>query len=165
MISKKTIKAIEVCVFVAALSKSDYVTTTVLCPKLKLSLAHLETILKRLKDHNILTSMRGPAGGYMVNGDPSEISIWDVVSIFEKTFEAGPLKEDADTSKPADFELGLEHVVESTLRQFTLADFADAYAADVRQGMPSLGRFNFKPMAEPFKPKAPNSVFQLSTML
>ena len=85
MISKRTINAIEVCVFLAGQRHAGYVTTTELSPRLNLSISYLENILKPLKAHNIVTTMKGPGGGYMILGDTSLISIWDIASVFEST--------------------------------------------------------------------------------
>ena len=65
MISKKTINAIEVCVYLAGQRHAGYVTTTELSPRLDLSISYLENILKPLKAHNIVGAMKGPGGGYM----------------------------------------------------------------------------------------------------
>jgi DNA-binding IscR family transcriptional regulator len=54
MISKKTINAIEVCVFLAGQRHVGYVTTTELSPRLNLSISYLENLLKPLKAHNIV---------------------------------------------------------------------------------------------------------------
>ena len=173
MISKKTIHAIEVCVYLAGLRHTGYVTTTQLSPRLDLSISYLENILKPLKAHNIVGAMKGPGGGYMILGDTSLISIWDIASVFESTLDAmAPVHVDAthemseDKSTPASYEIGLEQIVKATLSNFTIADFVDeSRDEDVRSFVQTLGRFKFKPMAAPLMPKAPNSVFQLSMMM
>jgi Rrf2 family protein len=158
MISKKTINAIELCVFLAGQRDVGYVTTTQLCPRLGLSVSYLEDILKSLKKHDIVCAMKGPGGGYMIHGDVSLISIWDIVCVFEQAL--GDPQQDAVLDLAA-YEIGLEQIVKDTLSQFTLSDFADFSSADVKSYAQDLGRFKFKPLAEPFMPKAPNSVFQL----
>jgi len=173
MISKKTINAIEVCVFLAGQRHAGYVTTTELSPRLDLSISYLENILKPLKSHNIVSAMKGPGGGYMILGDTSLISIWDIASVFERTFDAArpvdaslPAELFEDKTPPASFELGLEQIVKSTLSNFTLADFVDeSRDEEARSFVQTMGRFKFKPMAAPLMPKAPNSVFQLSAMM
>lgn len=157
MISKKTISAIEVCVFLAGQRHMGYVTTTDMSPRLDLSISYLENLLKPLKAQNIVSAMKGPGGGYMILGDISLITIWDIAAIFESATPAEQL---------AGYELDLLQVVKDTLSNFTLADFADE-AADhqARDFVQALGRFKFKPMAAPLMPKAPNSVFQLSSMM
>ena len=169
MISKKTINAIEVCVYLAGQRHAGYVTTTEMSPRLDLSISYLENILKPLKAHHIVSAMKGPGGGYMIQGDMSLISIWDITSGLECTLNASP-SEDADmcddTSTPASYELGLEQVVKATLSNFTLADFVDeSRDQEARSFVQSMGRFKFKPMVAPLMPKAPNSVFQLSMMM
>ncbi len=157
MISNKTIHAIELCVLLAGQRSEGYLTTGDLSPRLNLSISYLENILKPLKDKGIVLSMKGPGGGYMIRGDVSLISIWDVACVFEKT-----LQDADDTAQlPAPYELALEQVVIQTLKGFTLSDFADFSAAEVKSYADAVGRFKFKPLPMPFVPKAPNSVFQL----
>ncbi len=173
MISKKTITAIELCVFLAGQRHAGYVTTTELSPRLGLSISYLENLLKPLKARNIVSAMKGPGGGYMILGDTSLISIWDIASVFESTLDTGhqaQATQIADTLKaetqPTCFELGLEQVVKNTLSSFTLADFVDeSHDEQARSFVQTMGRFKFKPMAAPLMPKAPNSVFQLSMMM
>lgn len=157
MISKKTINAIEVCVLLAGQRNVGYLTTTELSPRLGLSISYLENILKPLKDHNIVVSMKGPGGGYRIRGDVSLVSIWDVAAVFEQTLADS----ERDSSTYPSYELELEQVVQKTLRSFVLSDFADFSSSEIKSFGQEIGRFKFKPLAAPFMPKAPNSVFQL----
>ncbi len=128
MISNKTIHAIELCVLLAGQRSEGYLTTGDLSPRLNLSISYLENILKPLKDKGIVLSMKGPGGGYMIRGDVSLISIWDVACVFEKT-----LQDADDTAQlPAAYELALEQVVIQTLKGFTLSDFADFSAVELK---------------------------------
>jgi Rrf2 family protein len=167
MISKKTINAIEVCVFLASQRSLGYVTTTELSPRLGLSISYLENILKPLKAHDIVTAMKGPGGGYMIRGDVSLLSVWDIAAVFESTSADASLSADASPSDEAgpvelaSYELGLEQIVKDTLGNFTLADFVDYALVEVKSYAQEMGRFKFKPLPTPFMPKAPNSVFQL----
>jgi Rrf2 family protein len=173
MISKKTINAIEVCVFLAGQRHAGYVTTTEMSPKLGLSISHLENLLKPLKAHRLVSAIKGPGGGYMIQRDISLISIWDIVSVFERTFYTTNSSEVSlpaelldDKTPPASYELGLEQIAKATLSNFSLADFVDeSRDEESRSFVQTIGRFKFKPMAAPLMPKAPNSVFQLSMML
>lgn len=161
MISKKTIHAIEVCVFLAGQRGVGYVTTTQLSPRLSLSISYLENILKPLKDHGLVTAMKGPGGGYMMRGDVSLVSIWDIAVVFERTFNDAALSEGEEPIVLANYELGLEQIVKDTLSNFTLSDFVDYTSVEVKSYVQALGRFKFKPLPAPLIPKAPNSVFQL----
>jgi Rrf2 family protein len=167
MISKKTINAIEVCVYLASQSNAGYVTTTELSPRLDLSISYLENILKPLKDKSIVIAMKGPGGGYMIRGDMSLISMWDIASVFEPMFTEleDHACNQADIASPHDmpasYEMDLQRIVQDTLSQFTLSDFVDFTSPEVRSYVQEMGRFKFKPMAVPLMPRAPNSVFQL----
>ena len=167
MISKKTINAIEVCVFLAGQRHAGYVTTTELSPRLDLSISYLENILKPLKAHNIVSAMKGPGGGYMILGDTSLISIWDIASVFESTLQTAPSGDTVERSQlPASYEIDLQRIVKDTLSHATLADFVDEMRdEEARSFVQTMGRFKFKPLVAPLVPKAPNSVFQLSQMM
>ncbi len=167
MISKKTINAIELCVFLAGQRHAGYVTTTALSPRLNLSISYLENLLKPLKAHNIVSAMKGPGGGYMILGDTSLISIWDIASVFETTL-VSDASDDAveQLMPPANYEIDLQRIVKETLSHATLADFVDeSRDEEARSFVQTLGQFKFKPLAAPLMPKAPNSVFQLSMMM
>ncbi len=159
MISKKTINAIELCVLLAGQRGQGYLTTSDLSPRLDLSISYLENILKQLKESGIVVSMKGPGGGYMIRGDVALISIWDVASVFETTLFDTDVA--SATGAKKSYELELEQVVIKTLKSFTLSDFADFSASEVKSYADAVGRFKFKPLPMPFVPKAPNSVFQL----
>jgi Rrf2 family protein len=162
MISKKTIHAIELCVLLAGKRGEGYLTTTDLSPRLGLSISYLENILKPLKDSGIVLSMKGPGGGYMIRGDVSLISIWDVACVFETSLLDSEHAPEANACES--YELGLEEVVMKTLKGLTLSDFADFSSAEINTFTDAVGRFKFKPLPMPFVPKAPNSVFQLGMM-
>ncbi|HEX9781058.1 MAG TPA: Rrf2 family transcriptional regulator [bacterium] len=48
-----------------------------------LSLAYLEQLFHRLKKAGVVTSARGPHGGYRLARDPREITMADVVSVLD----------------------------------------------------------------------------------
>lgn len=160
MISNKTINAIDVCVVIASQQYHRRVSTTELARRLHLSVSNLESILKPLKDNGIVSSRKGPGGGYEIRGDFALLSIWDIASIFEPTLEQ-QCTNDAPVMA-ADFEWGLEKVIVDTLSQFSLSDFVATHLLEMPAQMPVVNRFKFKPLAAPLVPNAPNSVFQLS---
>jgi len=159
MISNKTINAMDVCVVIASQQNLGRVSTTELARRLHLSVSNLESILKPLKDHQIVTSRKGPGGGYEIRGDLALISMWDIASIFESTLQDQGTE--AEPLNAACFEWGLEQVIIETLSQFALSDFVVVHALQVPLETPVVNRFKFKPLAAPLVPKAPNSVFQL----
>ncbi len=157
MISNKTTHAIELCVLLAGQRNAVYLSTTELALRLGLSVSYIENILKPLKANGIVSSLKGPGGGYKISGDTSLVSMWDVAAVFEQALE-----DTEPTGQPIQpYELALEEVVKKTLGSFVLADFVGSSAAGIQSFTQDIGRFKFKPMAAPFVPKAPNSVFQL----
>ena len=159
MISNKTINAMDVCVIIAAQQYLGRVSTTELALRLHLSISNLESILKPLKDQHIVSSRKGPGGGYEIRGDLALISMWDIAAVFEPT-----LAEQGNEAQPidaADYEWGLEQVIIDTLSQQALSDFVTPHALQTPVEPPVVNRFKFKPLAAPLVPKAPNSVFQL----
>ncbi len=158
MISNKTINAMDVCVIIAAQQNLGRVSTTELALRLQLSVSNLESILKPLKDQQIVSSRKGPGGGYEIRGDLALISMWDIASVFEPT-----LSQQGSETQPIDaagYEWGLEQVIIDTLSQFALSDFVTTHALQAPVETPVVNRFKFKPLAAPLVPKAPNSVFQ-----
>lgn len=165
MISKKTINAIELCTLLARQQNKGCTTTSQLAATLGLTASYLEKIIKPLKEHDLVSAVKGPGGGYLVRGDLSLISMWDVASVFERTFSETEKGADEAPDAPAAYELGLEQIVKDALSGFTLADFVDLSSGPGESCAQAMGRFKFKPLAAPFMPKAPNSVFQLSMAL
>ncbi len=163
MISNKTINAMDVCVIIAAHQNLGRVSTTALSQRLQLSISNLESILKPLKEQHIVSARKGPGGGYEILGDLALISMWDIAAVFEPT-----LAQQASEAQPidaADYEWQLERVIINTLSQTTLSDFAPTQPLQTPVETPVVNRFKFKPLAAPWVPKAPNSVFQLHMAL
>jgi Rrf2 family protein len=161
MLNKQTFTAIEVCVCIARMQQQISCSTGQLSSHLGLSVSYLELILKQLKAHDIVCSFRGPGGGYKILGPVSQVSMWDIARIFEALAEAN--QPDNDWAL-APYDLGLQQVVEATLREYTLADFVSASPLAAQEGVgrvDGLNRFKFKPLVPAWLPKAPNSVFQL----
>ena len=49
-----------------------------------ISLAYLEQLFVKLRKGNIVRSVRGPGGGYVLAKDPSDISVGEVISVVEE---------------------------------------------------------------------------------
>jgi Rrf2 family protein len=162
MLNKQTFTAIEVCVCIARLQHQISCSTGQLSSQLGLSVSYLELILKQLKAHEIVCSFRGPGGGYKILGAADRVSMWDIARIFEDYSESS--QPDNDWAL-ASYEQGLQRVIEATLREYTLADFAGDNVLALPIGSDTLAksdnRFKFKPLTPALLPKAPNSVFQL----
>ena len=59
------------------------VSASVIASRQNLSVAYLEQLLHRLKKQGLVSSIRGPKGGYVLAKDPRRITLADVVGILE----------------------------------------------------------------------------------
>jgi len=85
MISKRAITGLDVTVLIACGSRSRMVTTLELAESTGLSVSNLEQILKQLKNNQIIKSVKGPGGGYQLSADIEELTVLDLVRIFDKS--------------------------------------------------------------------------------
>ncbi len=163
MISKKTISAVEVCLAIVDMQHAGPVTGAALSDRLKLSISHLESILKALKQARLIASARGPGGGYTMGQDHGRISLWDIASAFETTLQdAEKMGDPATVAAP--YELGLENVVVDYLRGIALSDATNGITGEASAQLANSA-FKLKPLKTPQRPKVPNSVFQLHMAL
>jgi DNA-binding IscR family transcriptional regulator len=59
------------------------VSASTIAKRQDLSVAYLEQLLHRLRKYRLVTSVRGPRGGYVLAGDPSRITMAAVVSVLD----------------------------------------------------------------------------------
>ena len=59
------------------------VSAAAIAKRQSLSVAYLEQLLHRLKKHGLITSVRGPRGGYALARDPARITMADVVLVLD----------------------------------------------------------------------------------
>jgi len=52
-----------------------------------ISLSYLEQLFAKLRKNNIVKSVRGPGGGYLLNGNPNSISVATVINAVNETIE------------------------------------------------------------------------------
>ncbi len=71
---------------IAKFSKEKPVSRKSISDNQQISSSYLENILIVLKNQGIIKTIRGPKGGYTLGKDPSEISMFDIVSAFEGSF-------------------------------------------------------------------------------
>jgi len=97
-----------------------------------ISLIFLEQIFHKFKKCGLVKSIRGPKGGYILDKNPSGISIYDVVSVLEGDVYPGQCntlqgKNCTKREKCASKEVWdeLTGQIEKTLKGFTLKYLAD----------------------------------------
>jgi Rrf2 family iron-sulfur cluster assembly transcriptional regulator len=186
MISKRAITGLDVTVLVACGSKNKMVTTQALSETTGLSVSNLEQILKQLKDHKIVKSTKGPGGGYQIAAKLEELTVLDLVRIFDKSGsharleitrnttdeseKKGSEKELSGIQPEIDFnpiEMSFIELIEQFLGEQKLIDLITLLPqwSDNAQTATPVGRFKLKEPPQRIIPRSPNSVFQLSAFM
>jgi len=86
MISKKTIYGIQAAILLAKSYDKGPVLITDLAREGNIPKKFLEAILLELKKSGILNSKKGKGGGYVLNKDPQDISVGDIIRTLEGSF-------------------------------------------------------------------------------
>jgi Rrf2 family protein len=73
---------------IAKQSNDKPITRKNICESQQISSSYLENILIILKNQGIIKTTRGPKGGYTLAKDPSEITMYDIVNVFEGSISA-----------------------------------------------------------------------------
>ena len=97
-ISTKGRYALRVMIDLAKNGRDDYVKLQELAEREQISEKYLEGILGALVRGKLLTGVRGKAGGYRLNCDPSECSVWQVLSMVETSMAPVACLDDAENS-------------------------------------------------------------------
>ncbi len=164
MILKKTVKALDIAVFITSRAVVKPVTTEEIASGLSLSSSYTESILKELREAGLIVAHRGPGGGYQIRGNPEDISLWHVVKHFEVVHSFDEVYPD-DAHPMKSLESDIQRHLQETLASQTLSDVAVPFMPHDVRVTSMLGQFRLKPLPPPVMPRAPNSVFQLSMML
>lgn len=164
MILKKTVKALDIAVFITSRAVVKPVTTEEIASGLSLSSSYTESILKELREAGLIRAHRGPGGGYQIRGNPEDISLWDVVKHFEELHIFDELYSDGEHPMKA-LEAAIQNNMQTWLQAQSLSDVAVPYMPADARVTSMMGQFRLKPLPPPVMPRAPNSVFQLSMMM
>jgi Rrf2 family iron-sulfur cluster assembly transcriptional regulator len=161
MVSKSAVHALNVLVCLAGLPAGATASTLSMARTMGVSVSCLEVIIKRLRDQGLIRSFRGPGGGYQMNHDPDELTVWDVVGVFLSPHG----RSDALARQP-DLTAELEAQMAQTRNDFLKSHTISQLVAPQGSAERSPGRASspprFQPLPVPWRPHAPNSVFDLS---
>lgn len=156
MLSKKTLKAVEAALVVAHYTPGAPVTVKEMSGLLGLSVSYLEGLVVPLRVHGIVRAVRGPGGGYQLDARPSDVSLWDLVKIFE--MDAAPARMAGELSLDA-LEEAMQHEVQAFLQTRTLAQLLRDVQLPARAKARKENRLNFKPLPMPVIPRGVSWVF------
>ena len=82
-LSTRSTYGMRALVELAMTSTHGPVSASTIAKRQDLSVAYLEQLLHRLKKCRLVTSVRGPRGGYVLAGDPARITMADVVTVLD----------------------------------------------------------------------------------
>jgi Rrf2 family transcriptional regulator, iron-sulfur cluster assembly transcription factor len=92
-----------------------------------ISLSYLEQLFSRLRKHGLVTSVRGPGGGYRLGLCSTKIAIADVISAVNESVDATKCSgkgncQDGEQCLTHSLWLGLSQRIEEFLQNITLAE-------------------------------------------
>ncbi len=163
MLSKKTWHCLEILTTMASVPVSMTVTTQTLAKRLGLSVSYLESLMRALREADLVRSFRGPGGGYGLSKAPDQTTVWDVVFLLEDL--VNPAQDNMPASPIEQLESDFNTALSAYLSTRTLGEFARPDLTLAASETPRLSGFRLGPMPQAWRPVAPNSVFQLHSFL
>lgn len=130
-----------------------------------ISLSYLEQLFSKLRLRGLVTSVRGPGGGYSTGRQIDGITVADIICAVE---DATPKTKQPDTSPLQDMTHNLWDAMNAkvldfahsvTLKSLVLHQLAMGVKVE-KKPAPNRGVFK-KPVEPSLRPNAPNSVFAL----
>lgn len=162
MLSKKVFHAVNALVVMACLPAGNTITTAELASQVGLSVSYVESLLKALREHGFVRATRGPGGGYDLAMSAQRMSVWSVVDALDPYPQTPALEGDAQIDLEKALGQSIERELQAFLSNTFIADYANEDSALSLPRKAKVWDFGFKPMVQPWRPEAPNSVFQLS---
>jgi Rrf2 family protein len=83
MLSLRSHYGLMAIVVLAANHGKGYIQAKQIAFKLGIHVRYLESLLVRLRRARMVNSIRGKNGGYILSKNPSQISVWDTINVFE----------------------------------------------------------------------------------
>lgn len=105
-----------------------------------ISVSYLEQMFAKLRGHNLVISIRGPGGGYRLARKPGDITLAEVLHLFDRE-ESG--EKHGSKAEPADTHLMwdlLDEKMHGFLKTLTLADLTPATKLGKKSHSPSQAR-------------------------
>jgi Rrf2 family protein len=160
MLSKKTQLCVKVLVAMASAPPSRPVTVQTLSEHLLVSVSHLESIARTLREAGLVRAARGPGGGYYLACDAQTLTVWEAVQRVDPKLAAVPPASNGALSIAA-LEASIRNTFVAFLASRTIGEFARS--TDWLPTLPAAttSRFKLGPMPQMLRPMAPRSVFEL----
>ena len=161
--------AVTAMIDVALREKLGPVPLSDIAARQQISLSYLEQMFSRLRSEGLVTSTRGPGGGYTLGQRTDAITVADIISAVEdapakvSTSEAMPANDMAQDLWDAMNAKVLDFMQSVTLRSLVLEQLAKGVKIEQKPA-PNRGVFK-KPANQAAHSNAPNSVFALGQSL
>ncbi|MDD2882178.1 MAG: Rrf2 family transcriptional regulator [Rhodoferax sp.] len=168
-LSTKSRFAVNAMIDIALREELGPVTLSDVASRQQISLSYLEQLFSKLRLHGIVTSVRGPGGGYALGREIDGITVADIMYAVE---DAPPKAVQSDTSPLEDMTQDLWDAMNAKVLNFmqsvTLQSLVlDQLALGVtieKKPLPNRGVFRM-PVQQFIRPNVPNSVFALGRTL
>jgi len=150
---------------VALREKSGPVPLNEIALRQNMSLSYLEQLFSKLRLHGLVTSMRGPGGGYLLGGRVDDITVADIICAVEddppvtKQSGASPVQDMTQDLWDAINAKVLSHMQWVTLKSLVLDQ--RAMGVEVAEKVPTNRGVFKRPVQPAIQPDVPNSVFAL----
>lgn len=157
--------AVTAMIDVALREEFGPVPLTEVASRQHISLSYLEQLFSKLRRHGLVTSMRGPGGGYSLGGQMDSITVADIICAVE---DEPPKPKQSDASAVQDITQDLWDAMYAkvlnltqsiTLKSLVLDQLATGVEM-VQKTSPNRGVFK-KPVQPTIQSDVPNSVFAL----
>lgn len=131
-VTQKTEYALLALYTIWATGKGNPVSRTEIARMQGMSTAFLEKVLLSLQKVNLVKSVRGPGGGFVLASEPNAISMWDVYSAVDRA-EVEPHRCHPKTPEPCQHWNGCKvktiwrtfnDTIKDSMSKITLADIA-----------------------------------------
>ncbi|MDD2809881.1 Rrf2 family transcriptional regulator [Rhodoferax sp.] len=161
--------AVTAMIDVALREKQGPVPLSDIAVRQQISLSYLEQMFSKLRQHQLVSSTRGPGGGYTLGLRADAITVADIIGAVE---DAAPKRGPKDAASSQDMAQDLwdsmnakvfDFMQSVTLRSLVLEQLAKGVKIDHKPA-PNRGVFK-KPVHAPVRTNAPNSVFALGQTL
>ncbi len=161
--------AVTAMIDVALREKLGPVPLSDIAARQQISLSYLEQMFSKLRNEGLVTSTRGPGGGYTLGQRTDAITVADIIVAVEDAAPRANAKEPEPTQDMAQDLWDsmnakvLDFMQSVTLRSLVLEQLAKGVKIEQRPA-PNRGVFK-KPVQQPVRTNAPNSVFALGQSL
>jgi len=157
---------------VALRQSSGPVALSAIGKRHQISVSYLEQLFARLRRAGLVTAVRGPGGGYVLERELSDITVAEIVMSVDDSLNPAAAAQagepGADDPMTQDLWSSLGDRMASFLSSVNLQTLVDeqiAKGVEIERPVPAKTGVQPRPTVRPMKVNAPNSVFALASSL